>query len=267
MPTRAQPRINKTAAQEAIQRIMQRRRDARDPDLAALLANDPAEYPLAVIRHVLTCQRVPEWVVSNDVLDGLWVLAYVRVYCPHRPDEAERLEHELLELGCAMQIAMIRMAPPLNVRSRQAVENRILRHRAAKLGLGRSERQERAHRLLKSYRPSTTSAEALWYDHHALQLWEAACQLVAFRSQLDHLIDDELAECMIALRRAVRDMEWPLSLEHHSTLREIGWWMQEIVEALEHDRYAAFREHLEELLPRVAQLAADQHRARFGDAP
>ncbi|WP_344845956.1 hypothetical protein [Nonomuraea dietziae] len=91
-------------------------------------------------------------------------------------------------------------------------------------------------------------------------------QLVAYRSKFDHLIDDELAGSMIDLRREVKAMEWPLSPAHYSTLREIGWCVQEIVEALEHSRYAAFREQLGDLLPRVTQLAADQHRARFGDA-
>ncbi|MEV4113298.1 hypothetical protein [Nonomuraea sp. NPDC049695] len=264
MPKRALPRISKTAGQEAIERIVQRRKDVRDPDLEALESRDPAEHPLAVIHHVLSCRRVPDWVTSNDVLDGLWVLAYVRLYCPHRPDEAERLEHELLELGRAMQIAMIRMAPPINVRSRQAVEHRLLRHRAFRLGLGRSERLERAHRLSRTP-PESTSAEALWYDRHALALWEAAGQLVASRSRFDHLIDDELAECLIGLRRVVREMRWPLSPAHYSTLREIGWWVQEVVEALEEPRYASFREQLGELHATAAALAAEQYRARFGD--
>jgi hypothetical protein len=266
MPRRAQPRVTKAAGQEAIERIVQRRREVRDPDLAALETDDPVEHPLGVIQHVLSCRRVPDWVTSNDVLDALWVLGYVRLYCPHRPDEAERLELELLELGCAMQIAMIRMAPPLNVRSRQAVEHRLLRHRAARLGLGRSERLERAHRLSKMRSQSSTSAEARWYDRHALALWETAAELVASRSQFDHLIDDEMAECLIGLRRVVREMQWPLSPAHYSTLREISWWVEEIVDSLGEARYAAFCEQLGELLPRAADLAAGQHRARFGEA-
>lgn len=204
----------------------------RDPDLDVLLHEIPAEQPVAVIRHVLTCRRVPDWVISNDVIDALWVLAYIRRYTPHVPDEADRLEHDLLELGCAKQIAMIRMAPPLNVRTRQAVENRILRHRAAKLGLARSEREERAHRL-STVSPQLTSAEAKWYDRHALPLWETASELVGFRARYDHLIDDELAESLIGLRRAVREMEWPLTPARFPTLREIGWWAQEIVDALD----------------------------------
>uniref|UniRef100_UPI003F497C17 hypothetical protein n=1 Tax=Nonomuraea bangladeshensis TaxID=404385 RepID=UPI003F497C17 len=200
---------------------------------------------------------------SNDVIDGLWVLAYVRRYFPHLPEEADRLEHDLLELGCTKQIAMIRMAPPLNVRTRQAVENRILRHRAAKLGLARSERQERAHRLSIAL-PRATSAEARWYDRHALALWETAAKLVSYRARFDHLIDDELAESIIGLRRAVREMEWPLTQERYPTLREIGWWAQEIVDALEDARYADFRHQLGEVLPYMAELVTQQHEARFG---
>ncbi|MFI7643414.1 hypothetical protein [Nonomuraea sp. NPDC049400] len=264
MPKRAQPRVSKTAGQEAIERIVQRRREVRDPQLAALEGDDPLEHPLAVIRHVLTYRRVPDWVTSNDVLDALWILGYVRLYCPHRPDEVERLEYELLELGCAMQIAMIRMAEPLNLRSRQAVEHRLLRHRASRLGLGRSERLERAHRLSKAPTQSN-SAEARWYDRHALPLWETAGQLVASRSQFDHLIDDELVEALLGLRRAVREMQWPLSPACYSTLREIGWWVKEIVDSLEEARYAAFREQLGELHSVAAALAAGHHRARFGD--
>ncbi len=216
-----------------------------------------------MIRYVLTCQRVPDWVTSNDVIDALWVLAYVRRYFPHLPEEADRLERDLLELGCAKQIAMIRMAPPLNVRTRQAVENRILRHRAAKLGLARSERQERAHRL-SAAPPRATSAEGLWYDRHALSLWEAASDLVRYRAKFDHLIDDELAENIIGLRRAVREMKWPLAQESYPTLREIGWWAQEIVDAVADERYAAFRQQLGEVLPRLTELTAQQHEARFG---
>ncbi|MGV9386347.1 hypothetical protein ACWDRB_61825 [Nonomuraea sp. NPDC003707] len=265
MPKRALPQVSKTAGQEAIERIVQRRREVRDPDLAVLESRDPAEHPFAVIQHVLSCHRVPDWVTSNDVLDALWVLAYVRLHCPHRPGEAEHLEHELLELGRVMQIAMIRMAPPLNVQSRQAVEHRLLRHRASRLGLGRSERLERAHRLAKT-QPQSTSSEALWYDRHALALWEAAAQLVTSRAEFDHLIDDEMAECLIGLRRAVREMQWPLSSAHYSTLREIGWWMEEIVDSLREVRYAAFREQLGDLHATAATLSAAYHRARFGDA-
>ncbi|MEW9552616.1 hypothetical protein [Nonomuraea sp. NPDC050783] len=264
MPRQAIPRVSKTAGQDAIDAIVERRRQVRDPDLDGLLRSDPGENPLSVVRHVLSCQRVPDWVLVGDVIDGLWVLAYIRVYCAHRPEEAERLEHGLLELGRAKQVALIRMAPPLNVRTRQAVEHRILRHRAAQLGLGRNERHERAHRLSQAAsRPA--SAEAQWYDRHGLALWEAAADLVKCRARLDHLIDDELAESIIELRRAVRRMRWPLTPEHYSTLREIGWWLGEIVDELNEDRYARFREEAGELVPRVARLVADQHRARFGD--
>lgn len=263
MPKRAEPQISKTAGERAIAAIVERRRQVRDLDLEGLLRDVPQEQPVAVIRYVLTCQRVPDWVTSNDVIDALWVLAYVRRYFPHLPEEADRLERDLLELGCAKQIPMIRMAPPLNVRTRQAVENRILRHRAAKLGLARSERQERAHRL-SATPPRATSAEGQWYDRHALSLWEAASDLVRYRAKFDHLIDDELAENIIGLRRAVREMKWPLAQESHPTLREIGWWAQEIVDAVADERYAAFRQQLGEVLPRLAELTAQQHEARFG---
>lgn len=265
MPKRAEPVVTKTAGQRAIQDIVERRRKAHDPDLETLLRDDPADHPLTVIRYVLTRRRVPDWVLVGDVIDGLWVLAYVRRYCPHLPDEADRLEHELLELGCAKQIAMIRMAPPLNVRSRQAVEHRILRHRAAKLGLARNERAERAHRRSPTSSPTSTgTAEAAWYDRHALPLWEAAGELVDYRARFDHLLDDELAENLIGLRRAVREMQWPLTPDRYPTLREIGWWLEEILDALREERYAAFREQLSDLLPRLTLLAEQQHEARFG---
>lgn len=265
MATRARPEISKTAGQEAIERIVQRRVETRDPDLYVLQEVDPDEHPLAVINHVLRCRRVPDWVVSHDILDALWVLAYVRLHCSHRPEQAERLEHELLELGRDMQIPMIRMAPMLNVRSRQAVENRLLRHRASKLGLNRSEREERAHRSSRT-QPQSITQEVQWYDRHALSLWTVASQLVDYRSRFDHLIDDELAESLIALRRAVNEMQWPLSPAHYGTLREIGWWVQDIVESLEHARYAAFRAQLGEVLDRAARLAEEHHHARFGHA-
>ncbi|WP_219518841.1 hypothetical protein [Nonomuraea ceibae] len=266
MPKRAEPQISKTAGQRAITEIVDRRRQVRDPDLETLLRDVPEEQPVAVIRYVLASHRVPDWVTSNDVIDALWVLAYVRRYFPHLPEEADRLERDLLELGCAKQIAMIRMAPPLNVRTRQAVENRILRHRAAALGLARSERQERAHRLSAGRPAKITSAEGQWYDRHALSLWEAASELVGYRTRFDHLIDDELAESIIGLRRAVREMEWPLTQAHFPTLREIGWWAQEIVDALSEDRYADFRQQLGEVHPRLAELTAQQHQARFGSS-
>jgi hypothetical protein len=255
MPTRAYPIVDKTAGQQAIARIWERRKTTTS--LRDLSLEDCEADPLALLRLIITSQRgVPEWIVTEDVLDGLWVLSYVRQHLPHVPAVLDRFEYELVELGGRMRMPQIQMAAPLGLRSRQAVANLIGRHRAAKLGLPRSERAERNHRLRAAARSTTNQDEAAWFDRHALPLWEAAAQLAQLRRTFDYLIDDDLAEDLMHLRSAVREMTWPLTPTQFPTLREISWWVRSILEDLEADSYAAFRAEVGDLLLVLADLSS-----------
>ncbi|MEV4080104.1 hypothetical protein AB0J43_07430 [Nonomuraea fuscirosea] len=258
MPKRASAKIDVSAGHTAIQEIVDRRQREGDLDIDELVRDDPIESPMHVVRHVVSHHRVPAWVVEHDVIAALWVLAYVRKYCSHRPEEVDRLEATLLEMGVQRKVAMARMAPPLGVAGRQGVEARILRARAKDAGLPRSEQAERAHRPQKAkLAHGSTKAEAAWYDRNALKLWECAKHLAAARGEIEDLIDDDLAENFIGLRRCVRaidEMRWPLKPEMFPELREIAWWGGEILEGLDAPGFGLARSKVEDKLAPVAEM-------------
>ncbi|WP_189242965.1 hypothetical protein [Planobispora rosea] len=192
----------------------------------------------------------------DDIFDALHLAVYLR-------DRLETLEHQLLERGRAHGIALKDLAGPLGVASAQAVEQRILRARAAQRGLPRSERAERADRRRPPTR--TGSREARWYDRNALKLWEAAAKLADSRREYDVLIDDELAESLLELQQKVNVMRWPLSPEGFPVMRIIAARVRLLLEDLAEDRYVVFRQELDDLLPRLAQLAAEQRAAQYDE--
>jgi hypothetical protein len=87
-----------------------------------------------------------------------------------------------------------------------------------------------------------------------VKLWESAGRLAEARAQVDHLIDDELAESFIELRRAVRGMQWPSSAEMFPVLREIAWWANDILEALEAPKFSSARSQLKDAAPLIGVL-------------
>ncbi|TMR22080.1 hypothetical protein ETD86_13000 [Nonomuraea turkmeniaca] len=265
MPEKTEIKVSKAAGQEAIEAIIERRQNAGDAGAEHLLHDDPTENPLPVLNHLLQQRHHRRHLITDaDVLDALLVLGYIRSQdIPHVPAVINRLEHELLELGRALKIPLIRLAEPLGLRSAQAVDHRILRARAAANGLPRNERVERAHRLAATPDTSAANREARWYDRNALKLYDTAGELIALRRKHDELLDDDLAKQIIDLARAHREMVWPLSPDSYPTLRWMAHTMLGIVEDLEQD-YEEFRAKAEELLPEMAKLARGQHHARFG---
>ncbi|WP_329430954.1 hypothetical protein OG339_48235 (plasmid) [Streptosporangium sp. NBC_01495] len=263
VPTRTEIEVSKTAGQKAIQGIILRRTKAGDPGVDRLLDDELAENPLPVIHHLFQQMRVrAHSITDDDVIDALRVLGYIRTHLDHRPAAVDHLEHELLELGRALQVPLIRLAEPLGLRSAQAVDHRIRRGRAAKQGLPRNERIERAHRLDPAQSETTKRREAQWYGRHALKLYDAAGKLILLRRQYDALIDDALAEQIVDLARTHREMAWPLTPDSFPTLRWMATTMAGIVEDLE-GGYGEFRAKAGDLLPEMSQLVRSQQAARF----
>ncbi|MEU4229488.1 hypothetical protein AB0F17_34770 [Nonomuraea sp. NPDC026600] len=265
MPSKTQIEVSKAAGQAAIEAIIARRQKVGDADADHLLHDDPVEDPLPVIKHLLQQRQQRRHLITDeDVIDALWALGYIRSQnIPHVPAVIDRLEHELLELGRALKIPLIRLAEPLGLRSAQAVDHRILRTRAALQDLPRNERIERAHRLAAIPSKSAASREARWYDRNAIKLYDAAGKLIQLRRDHDELIDDDLAEQIIDLARAHREMVWPLTPDSFPTLRWMAQTMASIVEDLEKE-YEDFRVQAGNLIPEMAQLVRGQYTARFG---
>ncbi len=234
---------------------MDRRRACEDPDLEELETIGDEE-PVGLLRHVVNHRRVPESVLADDVIDGLWVLGYVRCHVPALPTVLDGLEFELIEMGYGLRVTGIAMAKPLNLRSAQAVDERYKRERAARQGLPRRASAEREARLRP--RPRRRSQEEAWYDRNALSLWQAAGELAHYRKTHPELIDDDLAEDLAHLHEDVQAVHWPLNAAIFSTLRSIGARVRLLLADLNGQEYAVLRKELGELLPRLSDLATAQ---------
>ncbi|MGP4105373.1 hypothetical protein [Nonomuraea sp. KM90] len=264
MPPKATPEIDKVAGQAAIQRVIARRRQACDPRVDELEHDDPFEHPLPVVQHVLQIRPL-HLVTDDDVIDALWILAYIKVCgVPHVPAAVDQLENELLLLGRRLRIPQIRMAPTLGAKTPQAVDHRIKRARAKKLGLPASERAERDYRLRGIKGTQVGRKEAIWYRRHGLQLWDVAQALVKLRGEHDELIDDELAQTIVDIARELRRKVLPVTPTSYPVLRDLATVMYLFVEEVQDNKYDEFRAKGGSLFAELAKLAHGQHAARFG---
>jgi hypothetical protein len=167
---RTRRHVTHTDACEAVRNIAERRHRHGDPDEEKL-----PDQPLAVVEYVLTCQQVHAGVLAEDVLDALTLLEYAREHVPAIPARLDRHEHDLLVTGVGAGLSLSALAAPLGLRSRQAVEHRILRHRSAERGGLRhevAERQARAaeqaeHRWCRRHGPRLVAAATLLLDQAA----------------------------------------------------------------------------------------------------
>lgn len=167
---RAKRQVSHQAAEEAVGRIAARRRRHGDPDEEKL-----TDAPLATVEYVLTCQQVHAGVLAEDVLDALLLLEYARDHVPALPHQLDGYEYELLTTGLRSGLSLSALAGPLGLRSRQAVEHRILRHRSAARGGPRHEAAERRariaeraeHRWCSRYGPRLVAAATLLLEHAA----------------------------------------------------------------------------------------------------
>ncbi|GAA3448037.1 hypothetical protein Pve01_02290 [Planomonospora venezuelensis] len=160
---------------EALRRaeeIAARRARCDDPDREAL-----PDGPLELAAYVAAHRRVPGEVLRRDVLDALVLLEYGRRAVPALPGRLDRLEARLLALGVETGLSLGELAAALGLRSRQAVQHRILRHAAAERGGPRSEVAERAARR-------TESRERAWLDRNAGGLLACTARLLEHRGLL-----------------------------------------------------------------------------------
>ena len=151
MPARKVADVSQAEAHRLIDEILDRRRRHHCPDL-----HRASDDPLTLVRYVTIAHRVPAAVVEQDVLDALRVLEYARTHLPARAGEFDELEYMLLVAGqdvcpcmrapgcCAgpVHLTLSDLAEVLEV-SGQAVSYRVARHRAAGVGLRRSELADR----------------------------------------------------------------------------------------------------------------------------
>ncbi|MBG0818742.1 hypothetical protein [Planomonospora sp. ID82291] len=252
MPPKKLPKVDVAAGQRAVERIIERRQKCDDPDLERLeVIGD--EQPVELLRYVLNHQRVPAWALVEDVVDGLWVLGYVRLHVPAIPSVLDDLEYDLVAMGYRLKVTNLAMASPLGLRTAQAVDERHKRERAARLGLPRLASAERDARLRP--RQKRKSPEAAWYDRHAVSLWDSAERLTRYRRTHSHLIDEELAEDLAHLQQDVAAVNWPLDAANFSTMRSIGARVRLLLPELQQPQYSALRQELGALLPRLSSLA------------
>lgn len=180
---RTRREVTRATAEEALDRIAERRRRHGDPDEEQL-----SDEPLGMVEYVLTCQQVHAGVLADDVLDALVLLEYARDHVAALPRQLDRYEYRLLTLGRQTGLSFSALAVPLGLRSRQAVEHRILRHRSGERGQVRHESAEREAR-------SRERAADQWCRRHGPRLVAMATGLLDHRevfadAGLDEDLDD-----------------------------------------------------------------------------
>jgi hypothetical protein len=259
MPSRAAPQVPDQDGHAAIERIISRRDEADDPHTELLDPDDP----VALIKHVSTCNRVPEWVMHHDVVDSLWVVAYIRSRLPHRPDEVAALEDQLLRHGRKIGVKLKDLAPPLGLSSPAGVKLRLDRAEAVRLGLPPNERALRAHRRAEQAAEAGVSrALASWYSKNGYFLYEAAAALATSRRDrtLDRLIDDAMAENLSDLREAAALVPFPVTSASFPALHALVIECTGVLEDLSSDQYADYRARVGALVTRLDALLRSYNR-------
>ncbi|GGL51975.1 hypothetical protein GCM10014719_61640 [Planomonospora parontospora subsp. antibiotica] len=159
-------------AARRVEEIIERRVRCGDPDREKL-----GDEPVELVAYLVAHRRVSAEVLRRDVLDALVLLEYARRAVPVLPGRLDRLEHRVLTLGIEAGLSLGELAAPLGLRSRQAVQHRLLRHAAAERGASRSEVAERAARRAEA-------RERAWLDRHGADLLSCAGRLLAHRDLL-----------------------------------------------------------------------------------
>ncbi|MEU4807427.1 hypothetical protein [Actinosynnema sp. NPDC023587] len=186
MPSRTPLQVSESRAAELVAAVLDRRRRSGDPDLVR--ASDDV---LGVVRHVAGHRRVAAAVLHEDTLDALELLEYARVRLPALPGAYDALEYELLSRRRDAQVSLADVAARLGV-TRQAVDLRLRRGRAASNGLARSELADRAHETIRQ-------EAARWRRDRALAVRTV---IVVFGRHVDELRGDghlvDLVEILLA---------------------------------------------------------------------
>ncbi|GAT71122.1 hypothetical protein PS9374_06813 [Planomonospora sphaerica] len=164
--------MTEAEAARRVEEIIERRARCGDPDREKL-----CDEPVELVAYLVGHRRVPTEVLRCDALDALVLLEYARRAVPVLPGRLDRLEHRVLTLGIEAGLSLGELAAPLGLRSRQAVQHRLLRHAAAERGASRSEVAERAARRAET-------RERAWLDRHGSDLLSCAGRLLAHRDLL-----------------------------------------------------------------------------------
>jgi hypothetical protein len=257
MPTRTIRRVSERQARSAIDRIGERRADhlddrgrhREDPDLERF-SDDPAD----LLNFVCSCQRVPEHVLRDDVLDALTVLEYVRRSVPLLPGQANTWEYELLVSAQNLRLHAREVAERLGLSGtnvRQAIRARILRHESQLRGGPRSEAALVAARRAES-------RERGWLARNGAQLCREVDVLLTMRGLF---AGDDLEEEFDDLTAAFA--AWPPDSDSRylKLTRSAGLHLRVMLTELKLlDRSA----QLSELLSRLGRLA-EAHRRTVPD--
>ncbi|MFC4062655.1 hypothetical protein ACFOWE_30530 [Planomonospora corallina] len=206
MPTRTVRTVPEPEAARRVEAIIERRARCDDPDREKL-----CDEPLELVAYVLAHRRVPEEVLRRDVPDALVLLEYARRAVPVLPGRLDRLEHRLLTLGTEIGLSLGELAAALGLRSRQAVQHRLLRHAAAERGGPRSEVAERAARRAEE-------RERAWLDRHGADLLSCTERLLAHRDLLA-AAGGELGEAFDELAESLSRVPGPADPRRTADLR------------------------------------------------
>lgn len=167
---------------------------------------------MALVEYVLTCQQVHAGVLAEDVLDALTLLEYAREHVPAIPARLDRYEHELLTMGVRAGLSLSALAVPLGLRSRQAVEHRMLRHRSAERGGPRHEVAERQARAAEQ-------AERSWCQRYGPRLVAAATLLL---DQAEGFAAAGLAEDLDDLATTLAEVPAPAADTYTNKVRYVA---------------------------------------------
>lgn len=235
MPRRARPTVTHQQATAAVEAITGRRVRllGRDHPVVAKLSDDPVEIAAFVVEHL----KAPPAVVAADIVDALTALSYARRAVPALPSTIERLEHRLLEAAAAHHVPYSKLAKPLGLASRQAVAQRLGRHRAEQRGLPRTDKAARRAAAIDRW-TATTGAE----------IRGLAAQLLALRPPVEDPDDlDALTETLAA----AADVHDP---RHWQEMARLVWRIKYLLEDLGPGDVPA------DLVSRFADAAADHER-------
>ncbi|MFD8564685.1 hypothetical protein ACFV1N_46105 [Streptosporangium canum] len=255
MPTRTTRMVSAAEMNRRVEEILNRRARYDDPDLEAA-----SDEPLELVAYVLEHRRVPDEVLRHDVEDALVLLEYGRHAIPALPGRLDRLEHRLMTLGVETGLSLGELAAALGLRSRQAVQHRLLRHAAAERGSPRSEVAERAARRAEA-------RERTWLERNGTALLACTEEMISHHDQLaaDPEISeafDDLAESLSRVPADSRNSRYAIRIRHLAARLRL---LLADLNAIPAPAAIAADQSLHTLLTRTARLATAHQAASSPD--
>jgi hypothetical protein len=210
------PRVTRTEADAAIERIHRRHARVDDPRRSEL-SDQPAEVLEYLTRH---SALLPQWAIALDVLDGLSLSAWLWW-------EDRRRERALLRRGARAALYWREMGTPLGIRSHQGVRDRL----------------DRLDALLSSDRPDEQLAREarraaartgdlrLWGAIHGDRVGKVIARL------LEQLARPELAAALTLGETPTPESDGPAG-EHAAALAEADEWLTELRADLDRNSFS-----------------------------